>query len=145
MPLRASALLRGLLRETGRQFSSLMCSGKKSAIYLSKGYKAAVDHVKRIERKREHDCHIYTTYGYLTLEDPRTYLYCKQIRCKVSATLSERTEVFKEFMSYMKQIGGKVEQSTQCCLDGRYRPVNIEKKYLTADFSHPVVIRLIIV
>lgn len=112
-------------------------------LFLSQGHKAAVDCVKRIERKREHECHIYMTYGWFTQEDPRTYIYCEQIRCRITAPLGERAAVFKEFRSHMKQIGGKIEQSTQCSLDGRYRPINVEKKYLTADFSRPVVIRLI--
>lgn len=112
-------------------------------LLLSQGYKVALDYVKRIERKREHECHIYMTYGWFTQEDPRTYIYCEQIRCRITAPLGERAAVFKEFRSHMKQIGGKIEQSTQCSLDGRYRPINVEKKYLTADFSRPVVIRLI--
>ena len=38
--------------------------------------------------------------------------------------------------------GGRVEQLTECELDGRFRPVNVRRRYVTADLNRPVVVHL---
>ena len=38
--------------------------------------------------------------------------------------------------------GGRVEQLTECKLDGRFRPANVRRRYVTADLNRPVVVHL---
>lgn len=113
-------------------------------LYLTRGFKAAVDYVKRVERERERKCRLYTTYGFLSQEEPGTCLFCKQIRCREDAPVDQRLAVFREIREYLDSIGGRVEQSVECELDGRYRPIHMKQNYLTADFDRPVMIRLIV-
>lgn len=112
---------------------------------LTKGSKAALDYVKQIDRERARRCRLYMTYGFLTKEDSRTYLFSRQIRCREDAPLDKRLEVFRKFKDYLAQTGGKVKTGDECQLDGHYRPVDVGELYLTADFGHPVIIRLEIV
>ena len=36
------------------------------------------------------------------------------------------------------QSEGRIEQSVECELDGRYRPIHMRKNYVTADFDRPL-------
>lgn len=111
-------------------------------LYLTQGVEAAIAYIKRIERERERKSRLYMTYGFLTQEDPRTYLFCKDIRCRTDAPLYWSMATLRTFKEYLDSIGRRVEQSTECLLDGQYRPIAVRKKYLTADYSRPVVIYL---
>ncbi|MBP1736762.1 MAG: hypothetical protein H6Q60_643 [Oscillospiraceae bacterium] len=111
-------------------------------LYLTQGGEYAIAYIKRVEREREHKSRLYMTYGFLTQEDPSTYLFCKDIRCRTDAPLYWRMSTLRTFKEFLESIGGRVEQSTECLLDGQYRPNAIRKKYLTADYSRSVVIYL---
>lgn len=49
-------------------------------LYLTQGIKSAVDYVKHIERERERKCRLYMTYGFMLKENPRSYVYCADLR-----------------------------------------------------------------
>ena len=51
-------------------------------LYLTQGIKSAVDYVKHIERERERKCRLYMTYGFMLKENPRSYVYCADLRCR---------------------------------------------------------------
>lgn len=111
-------------------------------LYVTQGMKTAVDYVKQIEREQERKSQIFMTYGFLTKEDPMRYVFCHQLRFTADDTLQERLMVFQQVRAELEKTKGKVEQFTQCELDGNYRPVKVKKNYITADFSRPVIIRL---
>lgn len=122
-----------------------LSSDQRSAVgylYLTKGQKAAVDYVKRSERQREHRHQSYVTYGFLTQEDPNSYLYAPQLYCRVDAPPAEKVEVLRTLRQTLLKTGGRLETSTKCELDGLYRPINVVKNYVTADYSGPVSIHL---
>ena len=111
-------------------------------LYLAQGDKAAFDYVKRIDRERTRRCRLYTTYGFLTQEDPHTYLFIEQLRFREGDPLNKRLELFRELKNCLAQTGGKVKTGDMCRLDGYYHPVDVKELYLTADFEHPIIIRL---
>jgi len=111
-------------------------------LYLTQDAESAIAYIKRVERERERKNQLYMTYGFLTREAPGTYLFCKDIRCRTDAPLYWRMATLRTFKEYLESIGGRVEQSTECLLDVRYRPIAVRKKYLTADYSRPVAIYL---
>ena len=90
--------------------------------------KAAIDYVKRIERARARKPKSFVTYGFQVREDPRRYVYAHSLRCRPDAPLTERL--------------GILEQLTECKLDGRFRPANVRRRYVTADLNRPVVVHL---
>lgn len=51
-------------------------------LYLTQGIKSAVDYVKHIERERERKCRLYMTYGFMLKENPCSYVYCADLRCR---------------------------------------------------------------
>ena len=87
-------------------------------LYLTQGIKSAVDYVKHIERERERKCRLYMTYGFMLKENPRSYVYCADLRCREN------------------------DPPAECELDGRYRPIHMRKNYVTADFDRPIVVWL---
>ena len=111
-------------------------------LYLTKGMKAAVDFVKRHERELAQKYRTYVSYGFRTLEDPRCYLYVPQLYCRADAALSEKAEILRELRQVLLEMGGRLEISSKCELDGLYRPINVVKNYSTADFSRPVLVHL---
>ena len=111
-------------------------------LYLTQGSKAAFDYVKHVDRDRARKCRLYLTYGFLTQENPRTYLFSRQLRCREGAPLDKRLEVFRELKDYLTQVGGKVKTGDTCRLDEYYRPADVKGLSLTADFRHPVIVRL---
>ena len=111
--------------------------------YLTEGFRSAVGHVKHIERMREREQHCRITYGFWTKEEYQRYVWCPQIFCGTDAPLAERLRVFKAVRNEFARTDGKVETSTCCELDGDYRPANITKTTVTADFSQPLKIWLI--
>jgi hypothetical protein len=115
---------------------------KLGNLCLTQGSKTALDYVKQIDRERARRCRLYMTYGFLTQEVPRTYLFSRQIRCREDAPLDKRLEVFREFKNYLAQTGGKVKTGDECRLDGHYRPVDVRERFLTADLRRPVIIWL---
>ena len=54
-------------------------------LYLTQGIKSAVDYVKHIERERERKCRLYMTYGFMLKENPCSYVYCADLRCRENA------------------------------------------------------------
>jgi hypothetical protein len=131
--------------QKGEQREIMLSENQRSTLgylYLTRGAESAIAFIKRVERERERKTRLYMTYGFLTLEDPGTYLFCKDIRCRTDAPLYWRMATLREFKEYLDSIGGRVEQSAECLLDGQYRPIAVRKKYLTADYSRPVVIYL---
>lgn len=113
-------------------------------LVLTQGIKAAVDYVKRIERERKRKCRDYMTYGYHVKENPRGYLYAPGIKCSMDAPLRQRLAVLKELRAALEKVGGKVLQTTECELNGNYRPVHVSERYATADYSRPLTVRLIV-
>ena len=94
--------------------------------------KAAIDYVKRIERARARKPKSFVTYGFQVREDPRRYVYAP----------TERLGILRELRAQFALDGGRVEQLTECKLDGRFRPANVRRRYVTADLNRPVVVHL---
>lgn len=46
------------------------------------------------------------------------------------------------FVAQMPETALRIEQSVECELDGRYRPIHTRKNYVTADFDRPIVVWL---
>lgn len=113
-------------------------------LYLTQGLKAAVDYVKRIERERERKCRLYTTYGFFSKEEPHTYLFCKEIRCRDDAPLDKKLRIFRASKDILSSASS-VRQWTECELDAHYHPVNIQSHNvtLTVDFNRPVKVFII--
>ena len=110
--------------------------------FLTKGFQAAVGYIKHIERKRERESQFCVTYGFWLREEPGRCLYCPRIYCWPDAPLAERLGLFKMIRSDLKQRACRVVTSTQCELDGAYRPVNITTNIVTADLSRPLMVLL---
>lgn len=101
-----------------------------------------VDYVKRIERARARKPKSFVTYGFQVREDPRRYVYAPSLRCRPDAPLTERLGILRELRAQFALDGGRVEQLTECKLDGRFRPANVRRRYVTADLNRPVVVHL---
>ena len=110
--------------------------------FLTRGFQAAVGYVKHIERKRAHKGQLRVTYGFWLREEPGRYLYCPQAHCRADAPLAERFAVFKMIRDDLKRRACQVEISTQCELDGAYRPVHVTTNTVTADLSRPLTVWL---
>ena len=50
--------------------------------------------------------------------------------------------LFRSLRAQFALDGGRVEQLTECKLDGRFRPANVRRRYVTADLNRPVVVHL---
>ena len=90
-------------------------------LYLTQGIKSAVDYVKHIERERERKCRLYMTYGFMLKENPRSYVYCADLRCRENDPPAVRLQTLRAFREHLAQSEGRIEQSVECELDGRYR------------------------
>lgn len=99
-------------------------------------------YVKRIERARARKPKSFVTYGFQVREDPRRYVYAPSLRCRPDAPLTERLGILRELRAQFALDGGRVEQLTECKLDGRFRPANVRRRYVTADLNRPVVVHL---
>lgn len=110
--------------------------------FLTKGFREAVDQVKRIEHERAQKYRLYITYGFRTKEDDRLYVCCRRLRCKADAGIAERLRVFKAIRRNLKETGGKVEISAECEMDGHFKPVHVKRNMVTADYSYPLRIWL---
>ena len=108
------------LSDSQRQQMGYLC--------VTQSGKAAIDYVKRIERARARKPKSFVTYGFQVREDPRRYVYAPSLRCRPDAPFA--------------LDGGRVEQLTECKLDGRFRPANVRRRYVTADLNRPVVVHL---
>ena len=122
------------LSDSQRQQRGYLC--------VTQGGEAAIDYVKRIERARARKPKSFVTYGYQVREDPRRYVYATSLRCRPDAPLTERLGILRELRAQFALDGGRVEQLTECELDGRFRPVNVRRRYVTADLNRPVVVHL---
>ena len=111
-------------------------------LYLTQGIKSAVDYVKHIERERERKCRLYMTYGFMLKENPCSYVYCADLRCRENDPPAVRLQTLRAFREHLAQSEGRIEQSVECELDGRYRPIHMRKNYVTADFDRPIVVWL---
>ena len=107
-------------------------------LYLTKGVDAAVGYVKHVERTRERQRKSIITYGFCARETPRQFVYCPQLYFRADAALDERLDMFKKIRSVLEETNGRVVTSTECDLDGEYRPINVRENAVTADFSHPL-------
>lgn len=110
--------------------------------FITKGFRAAVAHVKHIERARVHKKQSHITYGFRLMGE-RGYLCCQELSCPADAPLAMRLSLFKMIREDLKRRACQVEISTECELDGAYRPVNIKTNTVTADLSRPLTVRLI--
>ena len=106
------------LSDSQRQQMGYLC--------VTQSGKAAIDYVKRIERARARKPKSFVTYGFQVREDP----------------LTERLGILRELRAQFALDGGRVEQLTECKLDGRFRPANVRRRYVTADLNRPVVVHL---
>ena len=109
---------------------------------VTQGGKAAVDYVKRIERASVRKPEFFVTYGFQVREEPRGYVYAPSLRCRPDAPLTDRLGILRELRAQFALDGGRVEQLTECELDGRFRPANVRRRYVTADLNRPVVVHL---
>lgn len=109
-------------------------------LFLAQGYGAAVAYVKQTERERERQRKSIMTYGFRTKENPRYFLYCPHLYCRSDAPMEERLRLFKKVRAILHEIGGQVVTSTQCELDGAYRPINVRENTVAADFDRPLTI-----
>lgn len=109
--------------------------------FITKGFRAAVAHAKHIERARARKKQSHITYGFWLLDEQR-YLYCPQLRCPADAALTVRLSLFKMVRDDLKHRAGQVVTSTECELDGAYKPVNIKTNTVTADLSRPLTVWL---
>ena len=110
--------------------------------FLAGGFQAAVGYVKHIERKQEHKSQLRVTYGFWLKEEPGRYLYCPQACCRADAPLAERLGLFKMIRSNLTRRTCRAETTTQCELDGAYRPVHVTTNTVTADLSRPLMVWL---
>lgn len=111
-------------------------------LFLTKGFKAAVAYVKHLEREQERQRKSILTYGFRSKEARSQFLYCPQLYCRSDASLGERLHIFKTVRRVLEENDGRVVVSTQCDLDGTYRPTNVTESTVTADFTRPVCIPL---
>lgn len=109
---------------------------------LTKGPETAIGCVKHIERARERQRRQIITYGFRAKESTRQLVYCPQLYCPSDAAIGERLRLFKEIRNFLRKNGGRVVVSTECDLDGEYRPVNVRENAITADFSRPMRISM---
>lgn len=107
---------------------------------LTKGPDVAIGYVKHIERTRERQRRKIITYGFRTQEEPGRFVYCPQLYFRADAALDERLYVFKKIRGILEETNGRVVTSTECDLDGEYRPVNVKENAVIADFSRPLCI-----
>lgn len=114
-------------------------------LYVTQGVKSAVDYVKHIEREREQRCRKYMTYGFMLKDEPHRYVYCSDLRCREDAPLAVRLHTLRSFREHLEENEGRIEQSMECELDGHYRLRKIQKNYVVADLSQPIVVWLRIV
>lgn len=84
----------------------------------------------------------YVTYGFWLKEDPKRYLFCKQVYCRADAPLAKRLSLFKMIRNDLLQRNCQVVTSEQCELDDSYQPINIKTNTVTADLGRPLVVRL---
>ena len=105
---------------------------------LTKGPDVAIGYVKHIERARERQRRKIITYGFLSKESPGQFVYCPQLYFRADAPIGERLRIFKEIRAGLCENDGRVVTSTECELDGEYRPTNVRENTVTADFSRPL-------
>lgn len=111
---------------------------KVGMLFLTKGFDTAVGYVKHIERARERQRRNMITYGFRTKESESQFAYCPQLYCRSDAPIGERLRIFKEIRRVLAETNGRVVVSTECDLDGKYRPTNIRDNTVTAVFSRPL-------
>lgn len=111
-------------------------------LFLTKGFETAVGYVKHIERARERQRKSIITYGFHAKESARQFVYCPQLYCPSDAAIDERLHLFKTIRGAVADSGGRVVISTECDLDGEYKPTNIRENVITADFSRPMRISM---
>lgn len=109
-------------------------------LFLTKGFQEAKAYIKHIERAREHNRKKVFTYGFCTNEVSGRFIYCPQLYFCAGASISERLRVFKEIRAAIDRAGGRAVVSTECELDGAYRPMNIKENAVTANYSRPLCI-----
>ena len=107
---------------------------------LTKGPDVAIGYVKHIERARERQRRKMITYGFLSKEVSGRFVYCPQLSFRADAPIGERLRVFKKIRDILEDTDGRVVVSTECELDGQYRPTNVKENTITADFSRPLTI-----
>ena len=107
-------------------------------LYITKGYDVAIGYVKHVERAHVRQLKSLMSYGFLTKEVPGRFVYCPQLYCRADAKIGERLYLFKKIRRVLNETGGRVTTSTQCDLDGSYRPTNIQENTVTADFRRPL-------
>ncbi len=111
---------------------------KVGLLYITKGFDAAAGYVKHVERAHVRQRKSTMTYGFLTKEVPGRFVYCPQLYCRTDAAIGERLYLFKKIRRVLNETEGRVTTSTQCDLDGSYRPTNIQENTVTADFRRPL-------
>ena len=62
--------------------------------------------------------------------------------CAAGRTRRSQSGILRELRAQFALDGGRVEQLTECKLDGRFRPANVRRRYVTADLNRPVVVHL---
>ena len=71
-------------------------------LYLTQGIKSAVDYVKHIERERERKCRLYMTYGFMLKENPCSYVYCADLRCRENDPPAVRLQTLRAFREHRR-------------------------------------------
>ena len=113
---------------------------KVGILSLTKGPDAAIGYVKHIERAWERRRRTIITYGFFIKESSRQFAYCPQLYFYTDTYFNERLRIFKEVRAVLDESDGRVVVSTECELDGAYRPTNVKENAVMADFSRPLSI-----
>lgn len=104
--------------------------------------KVTIDYVRYIEWIRARKPKSLMTYGFQVGEGPRRYVYAPSPRYRPDTPLTEQLDTLCELRARSAPDGGRVEQLTECKLDGRFRPANVRRRYVTVDLNRPVVAHL---
>lgn len=111
-------------------------------LVLTKGFDAAVGYVKHIERAKERQRRKMITYGFYAKGSASQMVYCPQLTCRSDASLKERLCIFRMIRNDLREKGGRITTSTQCELDGNFRPKNVKENTITVDFCRPLCISM---
>ena len=69
------------------------------------------------------------TYGFVLKEEPRRYADCADLLCRENDLLAVRLHALRSFRQHLARDERRIEQGTECELDGYYRPANVRKNY----------------
>ena len=117
-----------------------LTSEEKSLIgytYITKGYKKAIDEVKRIIRNENKKVNNDVVFGFYKENSKTEYIYSRD-------TLSNNNNIidklfnYKYFKQYLKNINCEIIEYTQGSLDGNYKTISKEEIKSKIDITRPI-------